>query len=210
MSKATLALVRTEAVPPPAAVPRRRVVREHMAACVTYAELAVHRIGWAGVVGLALLVFALGLLFATNAPLRRQAAELERELDVAQATAASERRLRVAADPGARLARFRAGLPRQSDLPQVIGRMLREADAAGVELERGTYEFRAGDSGLIARYTVTLPVQATYPQIRAMTGVILAALPAVALESLRIERDGVSDEVVTADLRFAVFVRGDP
>lgn len=207
--KPRLALVGSDAAPAPAAA-QLRAVRERLAACGSYAEVAAQRIGRVGIVGLALMVFSLGLLLATSLPLRRQSDELERTLDAVRATAVADRRARLAADPGARLERFLAELPRQPDLPQVIDRMLREAEDAGVELERGSYELRPGDSRTIARYTISLPVQATYPQIRAMTGAVLAALPAVALESLRIERDGVSDEVVAADLRFAVFVRSEP
>ena len=210
MTPARLAVVSSSATPVPAAAAPLQAAGKRMAACLSRGELAVRRIGTAGVVGLALLVFSLGLLLATNLPLRREAVDLERALDEVRAAAASSHRARIEAGPEARLATFLAGLPRQADLPQVIGVMLREAEQAGVELERGSYELRPGDSKLMARYTVSLPVQATYPQIRDMTGAILAALPAVALESLRIERDGVSDEVVVADLRFAVFVRSDP
>ena len=64
-------------------------------------------------------------------------------------------------------------------------------------------------SGQIARYRVTLPVSGTYRQVRRFVEGTLATLPVVALEGLRLEREGIASERLSANLQFAVMVRSE-
>ena len=56
---------------------------------------------------------------------------------------------------------------------------------------------------------MTLPVSGTYVQIQKFVDGTLAVLPPVALESLKIERDTISNEQLQANLQFAVMVRSE-
>jgi hypothetical protein len=99
------------------------------------------------------------------------------------------------------------GLPSRDDAPDVLGRIYKEAEAAGVELPRGSYEYLPARDGVAAHYRMTFPVHAGYPQLRTFMDNTLIALPSVAVEGLKIERKNVSDETVDAELKLAAFVR---
>ena len=103
-----------------------------------------------------------------------------------------------------------ASLPSRTEAPIVVSKILEEARAAGVELPRGQYEYVPARDGMAARYRMTFPVSATYPQIRQFMDRTLVALPAVAVEGLRIERKNVGDDRVDAELTLSAYVRSDP
>jgi hypothetical protein len=103
-----------------------------------------------------------------------------------------------------------ASLPPRTEAASVVSKILEEARAAGVELPRGQYEYVPPRDGMAARYRMTFPVHATYPQIRKFMDRTLVALPAVAIEGLRIERKNVGDDGVDAELKLSAYVRSDP
>ena len=103
-----------------------------------------------------------------------------------------------------------ASLPPRADAPNVVAKILEEAKAAGVDLPRGQYEYVPARDGVAARYRMTFPVRASYPRIREFMDRTLVALPAVAVEGLRIERKKVGDDSVDAELKLAAYVRSDP
>lgn len=103
-----------------------------------------------------------------------------------------------------------ASLPARTEAPGVVAKILEEARAAGVELPRGQYEYVPAREGMAARYRMTFPVRATYPQIRQFMDRTLVALPAVAIEGLRIERKNVGDDSVDAEVKLTAYVRSDP
>jgi Tfp pilus assembly protein PilO len=97
-------------------------------------------------------------------------------------------------------------LPSRNDLPQVMGQIATIAATAGLTLDRGNYDFAPTDSSLVARYSLRLPVRGTYPQVRQFVENTLAALPVVALESMRFERSDIAEQSIEADLEFAILV----
>ena len=103
-----------------------------------------------------------------------------------------------------------ASLPPRAEAPDVVAKILEEAEASGVELPRGQYEYIPARDGVAARYRMTFPVNATYPKIRAFMDRTLVAMPAVAIEGLRIERKNVADDSVDAELKLSAYVRSDP
>jgi hypothetical protein len=103
-----------------------------------------------------------------------------------------------------------AALPQRDDAPTVVGKVFAQAAAAGVELPRGQYEFVPSRDGVAARYRMTFPVRTTYPKLRDFMDRTLIALPAVAVEGLRIERKNVGDEQVDAELKLSAYVRSEP
>jgi hypothetical protein len=54
---------------------------------------------------------------------------------------------------------------------------------------------------------MTFPIKGRYPAIRNFVDATLAAVPAAAIEGLRIERKNVGDDNVEVELGLAVFVR---
>ena len=163
----------------------------------------LRRLGAATVLGIAAVVAAATLFLASNLPQSAAVAALNSQL--ARQTPLSKG-AGVAVPAGALL----AALPARAEAPNVVAKILEEAQAAGVELPRGQSEYVPARDGVAARYRMTFPVHATYPKIRAFMDRTLVALPAVAVEGLRIERKSVGDDSVEAELKLAAYVRSDP
>jgi len=159
-----------------------------------------------GGLGLALLVGSAVLWLSTVQPLARDAAQLETEL--AAFDAAARAGVDGVGARGSDLDLLLERLPTPAELPGIVAVVVAQADAAGLELDSGEYEITSNRSGRLARYHLSLPVRGTYPQVRQFIDGSLAAVPALALEGLRLERASVGDKLIDADLRFSVVVRG--
>ena len=94
-------------------------------------------------------------------------------------------------------------------MPGVVAQIYQQAKDAGVALDTGRYSYSAAKAGGVARYELDFPVKAGYPNLRSFIGATLAAVPAAGLERLHIERKAVGDNVVSAEVRFVVFVRDE-
>ena len=160
------------------------------------------RLGMAALAGIATVVMAATLFIANNLPQGAAVAALKSQLahlvPVAKGAA-------VAPVLGSML----AALPPRAEAPEIVAKILEEARASGVELPRGQYEYVPARDGVAARYRMTFPVHASYPQLREFMDRTLVALPAVAVEGLRIERKSVGDDDVDAELKLSAYVRSD-
>jgi hypothetical protein len=164
------------------------------------------RIGRMSAAGLILLLGSGVLWLSTIMPMARNVALLDSEVGRLEAAARSG--ATAIRSPSARVDVFMRSLPTRKELPAILSVVITQATEAGLELESGQYEFAPSRSGRIARYRLNFPVRGTYPQLRQFIDGTLAALPAVALEGLRLERKTVGEDVLDADLGFAVIVRG--
>ena len=163
----------------------------------------MRRVGAATLAGSAALVTATIVFVASNVPQSAAVTALKSEVvrPVAPGNGATP------ANPtGAML----ASLPSRTEAPAVVAKILEEAQASGVELPRGQYEYVPARDGVAARYRMTFPVRASYPKIREFMDRTLVALPAVAIEGLRIERKNVGEDSVDAELKLSAYVRSDP
>lgn len=163
----------------------------------------LRRVGSIGLTGLALVLAAVVLFIANNLPQGSAVAALQAQmLRLAPHGAAP-----VVTSPGGTVL---AALPQREDVPTVVGKVFAQAAAAGVELARGEYEYVPARDGVAARYRMTFPVHTSYPKLRDFMDRTLVALPAVAVEGLRIERKKVADEEVDAELKLSAYVRSEP
>jgi hypothetical protein len=161
----------------------------------------VTRLGGLGLSGVALIVGAIAMLIAINLPQRAS-------IEALRATAAQPGGAAGAAGfAAAEVGKLITRLPPRSQAPEIMEKVLAQANAAGVELPRGQYEFVAARDGVAAFYRVSLPVKAGYPQLRSFMDKTLLALPGVGVESLRIERKSVGDDQVEAEIKLALYVR---
>ena len=160
------------------------------------------RLGLATLAGIATAVMAATLFMANNLP--QHAAVIALKGQLAQ-LAPLAKGAAVAPFSGSML----AALPPRGEAPEIVAKILEEAQASGVELPRGQYEYVPARDGVAARYRMTFPVHASYPKLREFMDRTLVALPAVAVEGLRIERKAVGDNGVDAELKLAAYVRSD-
>jgi hypothetical protein len=190
------------AAPPKALALRLQRLTTHTLPIAWY---RVARIGPAGLVGgaavlAAILIGALALVGGRNAT-----DVLSTQIAHAQAHPSAA----VTGDAG--VSKVVAALPRRQEMPAVVGLVLEQAHAANVTLDNGHYTYSVPKGGnAVGRYELEFPVKAPYPNVRDFINRTLSAVPAVGLDKLRIERKVVGDPMVSADIRFVVFVRAEP
>jgi hypothetical protein len=127
----------------------------------------------------------------------------------AQIARAAQHRPNVASSTEEGIGKVMAALPTRDQIPAVIGMMLQQAQQSGVELETGHYAYSPPKAGGVGRYELEFPVKAAYPRVRDFINRTLTEVPSAGLDKLHIERKVVGDTVVSADVRFAVFVRSE-
>ena len=113
----------------------------------------------------------------------------------------------AAVTPEQGLIRAVAQLPTRAQIPAVLGQILQEAKAAGVQLDKGQYTYVASSAGGFGRYELDFPVKAPYPGVRDFINRTLTHIPAAGLDKLTIERKVVGDLQVNAEVRFVIFTR---
>jgi hypothetical protein len=184
----------------PGALARAQAFTSRALAESTY---RLRRLGTTGLAGIALVVAAATLFIANNLPQNAAVGALKAQ--IARLGPVGE--VPAVAVPGGVVL---AALPRRDEAPTVLGKVFEEAQAAGVTLPRGQYEYVPARDGVAARYRMTFPVRTSYPRLRDFMDRTLVALPAVAVEGLRIERKNVGDDTVDAELKLSAYVRSDP
>lgn len=183
-------------------------LQQSRATVVPYLHYGAQRLGRFGIVGLTLCVFSLITIASTNIPMRQQLALQSAELDSARAEAAEARRPGTIQSPQQQATSFVSKLPTRNNVPEIMATIVSVATASGIKLERGSYEYIATDTDTIARYEMSLPVTGSYPQVKEFVENVLATVPSIALDSMRIERGDIADSVIAADLKFSILLGG--
>jgi hypothetical protein len=183
-----------------AAMPASRRLQGAVSRAVAEVSYRITRVGSAGLTGLVLISIAIATFIMVNLP---QRASIE-SLRAAAAQPAATGGAGIAA---AQVGKVLTGLPPRSGAPEVLEKILAQAKDAGVELERGKYEFVPSRDGVAAHYRVELPVKTTYPQLRTFMDKTLLALSGVGVEGLRIERKSIGDARIEAEVKLAIYVK---
>lgn len=165
--------------------------------------------GWAGVVGIALSVFAVCFDLSGNRALEAEADALDQE------ARALHQRLRAHPDAAivsdrARLERFYGQFPDADGLPDLLVRLHGYALARGLHLDRAEYRAAPEGGTPLERVTLELPARGPYPVLRTWLADVLAEMPEVALDGLSLRRASLATPEVEAQLRFVVFLRRQP
>jgi hypothetical protein len=168
---------------------------------IPQAQYQLTRLGPAGVVGAGASAAAIVLGVFTLLSLRTANENLTAQILRAQ------HRPQPAVTPEQGLIQAVAQLPTRTQIPAVLGQVLQQAQAAGVELEKGQYTYVASSGGGLGRYELDFPLKAQYPGIRDFINRTLTHIPAAGLDKLSIERKVVGDTQISADVRFVIFTR---
>jgi hypothetical protein len=111
-------------------------------------------------------------------------------------------------DPGVSLDTFYRFFPPAASAPDVLDKLYSSASRRSIVLDQAEYRLTRERDGKLSRYQITLPVRATYPQLRGFVEDVLAQIPSAALEGVGFKRDAISAETVDAQIRFVVYLRG--
>ena len=172
---------------------------------------AAAALAWPGLVGLCLLLLALGL-YATTLPAQRlQLQTLQRQLAKArEPVAANASDSAAPATATERLAAFHAFLPATSEVPELLKKVFPAAAQQGVRLDVGEYRLLREGSGALTQLQLTLPVHASYPQIRLFLASALQELATLALDSIEFDRQKVGEAAVDARIKLTLYLRKKP
>jgi hypothetical protein len=160
------------------------------------------RVGPAGLTGIGALVAAAVAAIALLLPAHQSVLALRDELTKAGHS------MPTTAKPEQSPQQFAASLPTREQTPAILGLALVQATDAGIDLPQGRYTFTPPTSNRLARYTFEFPVKGDYGNIRSFINKSLAAIPALGLDKLHVERKNVGDTVVSADVGFVIYLRG--
>lgn len=119
------------------------------------------------------------------------------------------------------IAAIKQMLPQANTLHDWLGLIDKAAFKQGLQLNRGDYKFTqikqskvasnqiVSDNQYASRYEIVLPVTGQYVQIRQFIANVLYSQPALALSSIKIQRDNALSANVEARLVFVLFLQGD-
>ncbi len=163
------------------------------------------RLGAVGLLGLMLLVLALGFFFSLVNPLQNRSLQHEQQLGqlraAAQATQAEP--ILAAPDPIAML-------PPDSSAAAAVGELEQLAHAHGFELTRGQYSVAAVVGVPLARWQMVFQVEADYPALHAFVAAALERMPNLVLDEIKLKREQIEDVGLQTELRFSLFVETAP
>ena len=179
-----------------------------MNSSVARLRAAVEQFGRAGVVGIALVAFAVAFYVSAVAPLATELVGLRAEADDLQQRLQPGGLMGGAkGTPAEQLAAFYAFFPSPQSSPDWLGRINAAARAKGLVLRSGEYKLERSADQKLARYQITLPVAGSYAQIRGFVAQVLADVPAAALEEITLRRESVSSPTVEARIRLTLYLR---
>lgn len=166
------------------------------------------RLGRTGLAGVTLLALALALRVFDVAPLEAELAAGEERIAELETAARQRATFEAAAQP----TRSRAELPaRATPTIKQAAERVREleklADKHKLTLVRGQYTPQPVPGTTLVRWQILFPIDAPYPALRAFVADSLAAMPALALDDLRLKREKIGDATVAADLRFNLYLQ---
>jgi len=160
------------------------------------------RVGPAGLTGIAVLAAAAVAAIVLLLPAHRSVLALRSELTRAGHVVPG------GAQPERSPQQFAAALPTPAQIPALMGVVLVQATESGIVLEQGKYTFSPATSSRLARYSFEFPIKADYGNIRNFINKSLAAIPALGLDKLHVERKNVGDTQVSAEVGFVIYLRG--
>jgi Tfp pilus assembly protein PilO len=176
---------------------------------LTSVENRLRRLGWPGMVGIALAVFAVMFFFSAIMPARARLELLRNEVAASRDTMSKMARQRMAGGAGqeANLAVFYRFFPEPPALPDLLDRIFAAASHQSLVLEQAEYKLERNREDRIAAYHINLPVQGSYLQIRNFIVEVLNNVPTAALENISFQRQAIGTSVVDGKVRFTLYLR---
>jgi hypothetical protein len=107
---------------------------------------------------------------------------------------------------GEDLRRFQNLFPTTDKIPIEVEKLWMTASAYQIDLPQGEYRLESGGLGLV-RYHITLPVRATYTQLRSFINFVLKEIPTASIDGLRFQRKNISETLLDAQIELTLYFR---
>lgn len=166
-----------------------------------------HRLGFAGLAGLALAAGALAIYLLAVLPTERQARSNTEQL----LNLRTQPKITPIAEPArmgdmAALTEFYGQFPPMHDLPDTLKTLHALAHKHEITLDRGDFKFGKAEGDKLLRYEITLPVKCSYPHLRNFIDEAARTLPTLGLSEISLKRETVGDNLVQAKLDFILYL----
>lgn len=168
----------------------------------------VERFGTLGLLGMGLLLIALGLGVATP-QLASDADALREQVDRTRGRLDDARR-ELAQRPGSaqHTAQLRESFPTVDQATADLRVIFDTAHANRIELVKGEYSLaQAEDAIRLRRLEVTFPLKERYVTVKSFIAGVLNAVPHASLAELRLERSAANVDQIDARVHFTLFYR---
>jgi hypothetical protein len=168
----------------------------------------VERFGAFGLIGIGLLLLAIGLGVVTP-QLARDADELREQVDRTRGRM-DEARRELAQRPGSaqRTAQLRESFPTVDQATADLRVIFDTAHTNRVELVKGEYSLAQTEDAIrLRRLEVTFPLKERYVTVKSFIAGVLNAVPHASLGELRLERSAANVDQIDARVHFTLFYR---
>lgn len=179
-----------------------------MSAVVVAAKHFLRRAGWAGIVGLAILLGSPIFYATTVLPMQKQIATLEvAQLQMRRDIAQTRRGAARSAPTGEmQLKAFYAQFPSLNRSEERLAKIYAAAKRQHIMLESGAYRLTGEETGNIQRYQITLPLRGSHVQIRRFLSELLTEIPSLSLDDISFKRETIDLPVVNAVIKLTLFL----
>lgn len=177
-----------------------------MSAFTRQLSLLTASVGWAGGIGLALLVSAGVLGLALLQPAREEGDALNSELQqLKRKLASSASAERPATSLRQQFDEFVSTLPRQDQINAQLTLLNELAARHHLVLKNGEYRTTSTKDGRIGRLQITVKTEGSYPDVRRFLRELPAGLPALSVSRLSLSRQKPADTALETNVEFALF-----
>ncbi len=171
------------------------------------AVYALRRLGLPGALGALCLLALLAFVLLEVRPAAQRLAGFADRMSALQRRAAEQTAPDgVPQTPDQQLLAFYDDFPATAEIADVLAGVHGIAQAQQLSLDLGEYAVEKTPGARLDRVRITLPVKGGYPQLRQLVFEALRLHPSLALESLSLRRDKVSDEVLDGRIVFRLYV----
>jgi len=165
------------------------------------------RLSWQGLAGLGLIIAACAFCAVVLVPLDARVAEFKTGMalpHMGRDAAASPLR---AAGPAADLDAFYRSFPADDVLTDLLAKLHGIGDEHGLALQQADYRASDERAAWLGQYRITVPLSATYPQLKQFLAAVLAQMPNLSLDQISLQRHAVADARVEVQLQFTLYLR---
>lgn len=160
---------------------------------------------------LVMLGMAAGLHLVGSTQLDSQYQLTRQQLDQLRLAAAPEPAPQLSPPPllEQRYQAFQRLLGEPQDLNHRVAGTFALAEQQGITLAQGEYKMSADSGAHLLSYQLTLPLRASYPQLRRLVDTLLQAHPNLALADISFKRESISAATPEANLRLVLFLKAE-
>lgn len=171
---------------------------------VFYLHTAQHRTGYLGVLGLLMLMLAIGIYFSLNIPQIRHLQKVEIARAQLSASQAQSMKLPIPQQKS-RADSFSKQFPDAAHKDVALKTIIAIADKNTLPLATGKYEVLTKESGQLVFYQISFPLKGNFLQIKKFLATTLSALPNAALSQVHLHRTSAESNQVEADVIFTLY-----